>query len=122
MLRPAAARARYPAMPPWSGPGRHRTVACRAEMLRRHCGDSGGQDSCCAHRKGAAAMNQTPAHGPENESPEEIPDGPRHREGECKPHLIDCLKCKADGIAKQAEYNAATTPDLEAAQASYNST
>src|SRR6516225_3661035 len=91
-------------------------------MLRRQCGDSRRPDSCCAHRKGAAAMNQTPAQGPVDESPEEAPDRRRHREDECKPHLIDCLKCKADGIAAQAAYNAATTPDLEAAQTAYDST
>ena len=65
-------------------------------------------------------MNQ----GPADEAREETPDGPRHGEGEgeCKPHLIDCLKCKADGIAAQAAYNAATTPNLEAAQAAYDTT
>jgi hypothetical protein len=67
-------------------------------------------------------MNQTPAEGPAGESPEEAPDRRRHREDDCKPHLIDCLKCKADGIAAQAAYNAATTPDLETAQAAYDST
>lgn len=68
-------------------------------------------------------MNQTSAQGQPGEPPEETANGPQHRGGgECKPHLIDCLKCKADGIAKQAEYVAATTPDLEAAQTSYEST
>jgi hypothetical protein len=67
-------------------------------------------------------MNQTPAQGQADEARDEKPDEPRHGEGECKPHLIDCMKCKADGIAKQAAYNAATTPDLETAQAAYDST
>ncbi len=67
-------------------------------------------------------MNQIPAQGQADRAGEEEADGPRHGEGECKLHLIDCMKCKADGIAAQAAYNAATTPDLEGAQAAYDST
>lgn len=42
--------------------------------------------------------------------------------GDCKPHLIDCLKCKTQGIAAQAAYNTATQPDLDAAQTAYTAT
>ena len=52
------------------------------------------------------------------EEPSEEPEGC----GDCRPHLIDCLKCKTQGIAKQAEYNAATQPDLDAAQTAYHAT
>lgn len=52
----------------------------------------------------------------------DAPSGERTGCGDCKPHLIDCLKCKTEGIAKQAEYNAATQPDLDAAQVAYNAT
>jgi hypothetical protein len=68
-------------------------------------------------------MNQNPAQGQPEEPPEETSNGPQHRgRGKCKPHLIDCLKCKADGIASQAAYVAATTPDLETAQTNYDAT
>ena len=68
-------------------------------------------------------MNQNPAQGKPEEPPEETSNGPHHRgRGECKPHLIDCLKCKASGIQSQATYVANTTPDLETAQASYDAT
>jgi hypothetical protein len=90
-------------------------------MLRRQYRDSRREDCMLRSQEGSSGMNPTPAPGHADEPPEEEAGRSRH-EGECKPHLIDCLKCKADGIAKQAAYNAATTPDLEAAQTAYDAT
>src|SRR5271154_587822 len=41
------------------------------------------------------------------------------RNSDCDPGLLDDLKCKAQGIAKQAEYNAAHGQELDTARAAY---
>jgi hypothetical protein len=41
---------------------------------------------------------------------------------DCDPSLIDGLKCRAEGIAKQAEYNAVSQPELQAARTQYDVT
>jgi hypothetical protein len=40
----------------------------------------------------------------------------------CDPEIVDCLKCKADGVQAQADYNAKHLPDLTAARANYDKT
>lgn len=42
--------------------------------------------------------------------------------GGCKPHLVHCQKCTTEAIAKQAEYNAQTQPDINTAHGTYNDT
>ncbi|MGH3883163.1 MAG: hypothetical protein ACRDRC_07145 [Pseudonocardiaceae bacterium] len=59
---------------------------------------------------------------------EEYPDQDEHKyepppdpgHDDCDPHLIDCLKCTAMGVAAQAAYNAATQPDIDAARTTYD--
>ena len=41
---------------------------------------------------------------------------------DCDPSLIDGLKCRAEGIAAQAEYNAASQPELQTARTQYDVT
>lgn len=41
---------------------------------------------------------------------------------ECDPEIVDCLKCKAEGIQAQADYNAAHLPDLSTARTNYDKT
>jgi hypothetical protein len=48
--------------------------------------------------------------------------GPRTGHGGCKPHLVHCQRCTTEGIAKQAEYNAKTQPDIDQAHVTYTTT
>lgn len=60
-------------------------------------------------------------HGHDDPVPDEPgyePPDPDHED--CDPHLIDCLKCAAVGVAAQAAYNAATQPDIETARTGYD--
>ncbi|WP_412543343.1 hypothetical protein R8Z50_12950 [Longispora sp. K20-0274] len=47
-------------------------------------------------------------------------EGPPKGCGDCRPHLIDCLTCRAKAIEKQAAYNATVQPELLAARADYD--
>ena len=67
-----------------------------------------------------------PAEPPEQTGQPGPTDGdPDSRGGgceDCDPSLIDGFKCRAEGIAKQAEYNAVSQPELQAARTQYDVT
>jgi hypothetical protein len=62
-------------------------------------------------------MSETAVHRTTEE-----PSGARTGYGGCKPHLVHCQRCTTMGIAKQAEYNAATQPDIDQAHLTYTTT
>lgn len=64
-------------------------------------------------------ISESSARDRERRGDNETPDRDRD---DCDPRLVDCLKCKAAGIAAQADYNSQHQPELEAAQTTYDTT
>ncbi|WP_018353256.1 hypothetical protein [Longispora albida] len=61
-------------------------------------------------------MSDNPTQQTQKPPPEKPPETGC---GDCQPGLIDCLRCRTQAIARQAEYNATAQPELEAAQKAY---